>query len=429
MTTAAVATYVIGDLAVILALSALLQALSRRLGQPSVIGQILLGVVLGPTVLGHLPGHLEARLFPASVVPYLTVLGQVAVVIFMFGVGYEMDRRALRGRGRAVALITTGALIVPLALGMGLVLALSGSFAGAGQPDPGRFSFVLFMGVVTAITALPVLASIVRERGLAGTTAGTVATCVAGIMDVAAWLLLAVAIAKTGHGGRPWPVTALLAVVLIAVMFGVVRPALAWSRRRWGALARHQVATAVVLALADAWVTARLGLQPVFGGLLAGLTVRAADGAQDPDVIRVLDNLGELLLPVFFVVAGLSLDIGGLHFAQLGLLALILLVASAGKLVPAYAGARLGGLPSGESATIAVLLNCRGMTEIVALTAGLTAGIIGRTVFTLMVSMALVTTAATALLLRVTAARTARTAARDGGQPGAAVPAQPSRLA
>jgi Kef-type K+ transport system membrane component KefB len=130
---------------------------------------------------------------------------------------------------------------------------------------------------------------------------------------------------------------------------------------------------------------------------------------------------------VFFVVAGLSLDIGALHPAQLGLLALILVVAMTGKLVPAYTGARLGGLDSGSSATIAVLLNCRGMTEIVALTAGLTAGILDRTVFTLMVIMALVTTATTAVLLRVIAARTARTAGRAGDPVPAVTAADPYR--
>lgn len=405
MTTDAITAYVIGDIALILGLSAVLERLLRRLGQPAVIAQIFLGILLGPVILGQFPGHLVSRLFPPQVIPFLSVLAQVAVVIFMFGVGYEVDNRMLRGRGRSISFAAVGALAIPLVLGMSIVLLFPAVFAAAGQHNVNSRSFILFMGVATSVTALPVLASIVRERGLAGTTAGTVATSVAGIMDVSAWLVLAAAVARTSSAQRPWTETALLLAALVVIMLLVVRPAVRWIRRRSGALAGYQVQTAIVLAMADAWATARLGLHPVFGAFLAGLTLRDPDGMQDADVLRVLDSAGNLLIPLFFVVTGLSLDVGGLRGSDLVLFALIVVVATAGKLVPGYIGARLGGLGRHDSATVAALLNTRGMTELIALSVGLQTGILHRTLFTLLVGMALLTTAMTTFLLNLISAR------------------------
>jgi Kef-type K+ transport system membrane component KefB len=162
---------VIGDVALVLVVSSLLGALARRWGQPRVIGQILAGIMLGPSLLGRLPGHLTSRLFPHAVLPSLTVLAQVAVVIFMFVVGYELDRRSLSGRRRAAVLVAASALLVPMSLGSGAVLIFKSEFAALGQSHISH-SFVLFMGVAMSITALPVLAAIARERGIAGTTAG-----------------------------------------------------------------------------------------------------------------------------------------------------------------------------------------------------------------------------------------------------------------
>jgi K+:H+ antiporter len=406
-----VTAYVLGDIALILALSSLLGALARRCGQPTVIGQILTGVVAGPTVLGRLPGHLTSHLFPHQVISYLTVLASVAVVMFMFVVGYEIDFRPVRGRMRAISLIAAMSLIVPMAMGMGSVFAFRGAYLGTGQDNAGDRSFILYMGVVVSITALPVLASIVRERGLAGTVPGVIATSAAGVMDVAAWLALAAAVAGVSHAGRPWFVTLLIASGFCAVLLLLARPALAWAQRRSGVLASSGVPMAIVLAMGAAWVTARLGLHPVFGGFLAGLTLRSPDGTPDVDVLRFADGAASMLLPLFFVVAGLSLDLGALKGANVLLLALIILIAALGKLVPAYAGARLGGCGKGHSATIAALLNTRGLTELIALNVGLTAGLIGPSMFTILVAMALVTTIMTAPLL----ALTSRAQQRGGG--------------
>jgi Kef-type K+ transport system membrane component KefB len=390
---------VLGEVALVLVVSSLLGAAARRCGQPAVVGQILVGVLLGPSVLGRLPGHLTDRLFPRAALPSLTVLSQVAVVIFMFVVGYELDRRALHGRRRAVPFIAASALLVPMALGSGAALVFRSSFAALGEQHISH-SFVLFMGVATSITALPVLAAIMRERGIAGSTAGVTAASAAGTMDVAAWLVLAAALVGTVQKtGRPWPVTLLLISSFTVFMLLVVRPAL----RRWVSRPRsvlsNQLPVALALAMGSAWVTTSLGLHPVFGGFLAGLTMPTADGTPDAEILRPMEEIGGLLLPLFFVVTGLSLNVGALGGTAFVLLAVVCAIASAGKLGPAYVASRVGGLTPRDSATVAVLVNTRGLTELIALNVGLSAGLIDQRLFSVLVIMALIMTIVTAPLL------------------------------
>jgi Kef-type K+ transport system membrane component KefB len=395
-----VPTDVIGGIALVTVIAMLLGAAARRLGQPAVIGQILAGLLLGPILLGRLPGHLTGRLFPHALLPSLTALAQVAVVIFMFAVGYEIDFRALRGHGRAVPLLASAALAVPMVLGIACVLLDRAGFASVGESHKGH-SFVLFMAVAMSITAMPVLAAIVRERDLAGTTAGVTATAAAGIMDVLAWLVLAAALIGTGHSGRfPWLVTLLLIGCLAVVMLFAVRPAVAWWTGRSQSILSDPVPVAFALAMGTAWVTASLGLQPVFGGFLAGLTMRPKSGVPDAHTLRSMDQAGNLLLPLFFVVTGLSLNIGAVHGNALILLAVIVVIASAGKLGPAYGVSRACRFGPREAATIAVLVNTRGLTELIALNVGLVDGIINQRLFTILVLMALITTLMTGPLLR-----------------------------
>ncbi|MBV9379725.1 MAG: cation:proton antiporter [Streptosporangiaceae bacterium] len=394
-----IATDVIGDIALVIVIAALLAALARRVGQPAVIGQILAGLLLGPSLFGRLPGHLTSHLFPHAVLPSLTALAQVAVVIFMFAVGYELDLRALRGHGRVVPLLASSALALPMGLGIAFVLLFRSGFASIGEPHEGH-SFVLFMGVAMSVTAMPVLAAIVREHGLAGTTAGVTATAAAGIMDVLAWLVLAAALIGTRHSGRfSWPVTLLLISCFAAVMLLAARPALAWWTGRSESVLSNPVPIAFALAMGSAWVTASLGLQPVFGGFLAGLTMRPRNGSPDADVLRSMDQAGSLLLPLFFVVTGLSLNVGTVHGDALVILALVFLIAAVGKLVPAYAVSRTCGLEPRQSATVAALVNTRGLTELIALNVALVDGLINQRLFTVLVLMALITTLMTGPLL------------------------------
>lgn len=399
---------VIGDVALITAVSWLLGAAARRIGQPTVVGQIIAGILLGPSLLGRLPGHWTSRLFTHQTVPYISVISKLAVVIFMFTVGYEIDFRSIRGHGRSASLIAIGALFIPLAMGSGIAVAARGEFSAIGEQHASGRSFVLFIGVATSITALPVLASIVRERGIAGTTVGTVATAAAGLMDVSAWLVLAVALAGTKAAQtRPWLVTVLLFAVFVVVMLVVVHPALKWWIRRQAVLASGQLPVALMLAAGGAWATASLGLHPIFGAFIAGLTMpgrQDAPGGQeapDADVLRPMEEAGGLLLPLFFAVTGLTANIGALNGGDVALLAIIIACAIAGKIGSGYGMARLSGLDARQSAGIAVLVNTRGLTELIALNVGLSAGIIHDRLFTILVLMALVTTMITGPLISV----------------------------
>jgi Kef-type K+ transport system membrane component KefB len=401
MNTDVVVADVIGDIALVTASSTLLSAAARKLGQAGVIGQIFTGVLLGPSILGRLPGHVTAHLFPHYVLPYLSVLSQVAVAIFMFIVGYEIEFRSLRGYGKAISLIASGSLLIPMGLGAGAVLLYRSGFTAAGEHEVSSRSFVLFLSVATSITALPVLAAIVRERGLAGTAVGFVATSAAGIMDVAAWLILAAALIGKGHSSRlPWLATAGLLMCFVALMLFGVRPALRWWTGRKASLLSNHVIVAMTLAMGSAWVTAALGLHPIFGAFLAGLTMRGQTGPH-ADVLRSMEQAGNLLLPLFFVVTGLSLDISGLGSGALVLLVIIVAISAGGKLGPAYAASRLGGLDRRQSAGVAALLNTRGLTELIALNVGLNEGIIHQQLFTVLVLMALITTVMTAPLLKL----------------------------
>ncbi|HEV2372201.1 MAG TPA: cation:proton antiporter [Streptosporangiaceae bacterium] len=399
MSTNTVLVYVLADIAVVVAASALLGIVARRLGQPTVVGQIITGILLGASFLGRLPGNLEKHLFPAAVVPYLTVLSQVAVVIFMFVVGYEIDLRRVRGLTKAVPAVAVAAFAVPMALGAGFAWAF-GSGTGTFGPHVSGAGFVLFMGVATSITALPVLAAIVRERGIAGLPASIVAMTSAGAMDVVAWVMLAVAMTEAKPtSGRPWWLTLVLILAFVVFMLVVVRRVLGWWQAQSRSLLAGQVPIALTLAIGSAWVTASLGLHPVFGGFLAGMTMRRQGQAPDADVLRFMESAGGVLLPLFFVITGLSVVIGTLHAQDLVLLAALCLIATAGKLGPAYGASRFSGLDHRQSTITAVLVNTRGLTELIALTVGLQAGIIGTRLFTVLVLMALVTTLMTGPLL------------------------------
>ena len=390
---------VIGGIALVLVASNVLGALARRLGQPSVIGQITAGILLGPSFLGQLPGDPTHHIFNKSAVPFISVIAQVAVVIFMFGVGYEIDLRSVRSRRKPILLISLGAMLLPMILGVGIASGVQRGHLFSGQHSSGR-SFLLFFGIAMSITALPVLAAILRERGFAGTPVGDIATAAAGLMDVCAWLVLAAALIGTeGATDRPWLELLLLLVGFVGVMIFVVRPALKWWVTRPNATMGARIPLALVLAAAGAWATASLGLHPIFGAFVAGLTMPRPGVAPDTDVLNAMERTGGLLLPLFFVVTGLTVDLGALGGTDVLLLAVVLLCAIGGKVAAGYASGRLGGLSTRQSALIGALVNTRGLTELVALNVGLSAGIINGRLFTVLVLMALITTLMTGPLI------------------------------
>ncbi|QUF05293.1 cation:proton antiporter [Actinosynnema pretiosum subsp. pretiosum] len=399
------------DLAVVLALGALLGALARRLGQPSVVGEVAAGIALGPSLLGLLPGDPVALLFPPEARPPLAFAAQLGLVLFMFLVGCELDVAELRGAGRVVGAVSAGSVVLPFCLGLGVAALL--------WPRGGD-ALALFTAAALSITAFPVLARILAERRMQRTRSGVVALASAAVNDVVAWCALAV-VAGIVTARGPWSAVATLAwtaaLVLVAVL--LVRPLVGWAARAVGGSPRADaVLFAVVVQglLLFALATTAIGLHAVFGAFLFGAVVpKDALREAAPTLVDRVGGLSSLLLPVFFVVAGLSVDVGGLGWSGAGEALLVLVAACVGKLVGAAGGGLLAGLPARDAAEVGVLMNARGLTELVVLGVGLELGVLDGHLFTVLVVMALVTTAATGPLLTLIARRSGREASALGG--------------
>ncbi|RPK85472.1 Glutathione-regulated potassium-efflux system protein KefC [Streptomyces sp. ADI97-07] len=397
--TASQTVYLLLDLALILGLARAMGALARRFGQPAVIGEILAGVMLGPTLLGE---ELSRTLFPDDIRSLLGALAAVGVALFMFLVGMELDVGLLRGRGRATLSTSLCSTLLPLALGAALAWPLMPSHH---QGEP--IGFVLFFAVAMAVTAFPVLARIIADRGLAATKLGTTALACAAIADVMAWALLAVVVAVATGGQLEWRLALLVpyVVLMVTVVRPLLRRASVLGPREPGGPAAGRNFVALVLGglLLSAACTEWLGMHYVFGAFLFGAVMpRGTQGKLRDGVMDRIEPLcGLLLLPVYFVLSGLKVDLSRLSVSDLGELAAIMAVAIGGKFLGAYAGARMGGLDGRQSAALGALLNTRGLTELVVLGVGLEIGVLDNKLYSLMVVMAVTTTALTGPLLRV----------------------------
>ena len=398
-----IVTQVIAAVAVVIGLSYVAGQLFRRIRQPEVIGQLLTGIALGPSLLGRFAGGVSHALFPAKIVPYLTVTSQVGLVLFLFAVGYEIDLRLLRGQRTTVPVLTSLAFGVPAALGIVSVYVFEQLYQAVGEPSADSIPFVLFMGVAISVTAVPVLAAIIDERSLAATVPGATAMASAALIDALDWVLLAGVLVIAGvssRAHRSWVLLLLLLAVYIATAIFIVRPLLLrWLRRPAPDVASN-VPIAVAVAMGSAWATAELGLHVIFGAFLAGVIMpRQQDGTADPDLLRPLLQVGRLLLPIFFVVSGLAVNIGMLHAKDFELLGVLCGIAIVGKVGAGFAAGMLTKLGKRDSLMIGVLLNARGLTELVALNVGLEAGIIHQRLYTILVVMAIVMTVLTGPLL------------------------------
>lgn len=401
-----VITFVLLDVGIVVIAARLTGWLFRRIGQPAVLGEIVAGIALGPTLLGAFPGQLDQVLFPPDARPFLSVIAQLGLALFMFIVGLEVDLSLIRGRQKAAGSIAAGSIVLPFALGAGLGLVLYPLHPQvAGQPVP-MFAFVLFLGVAMSITALPVLARILTERAMQRTQTGMLALACAVIDDVLGWALLAVVVAVAAGGSVGGAATIMGLTLLFAlVMFFVVRPLLArlvrWHRSA-GRLTPDILAVVLAGLLLSAWITDAIGVHAIFGAFAFGAAMPRKDaGALNHEILERLEQVSlVLLLPVFFVVAGLQVDIGGIGLGGIWQLALVLVVAIGGKFVGAAAAARLQRMPQRQQLAIGVLMNTRGLTELVILQVGVQLGILDTSMFTLMVIMALVTTMMTGPLMK-----------------------------
>lgn len=407
------------DLAIIVALARLAGMAAKRLQQPAVIGEILAGVLVGPTLLGD---DLTVAVFPMDVRPLLDSLANVGIAVFMFCVGAELNRRGLRGQGKLAASVSLGSIALPFALGGALAFYLSYDRA------PGnRLAFILFLGVAMSVTAFPVLARIVSDRGLSDTRVGRLALTSAAADDFLAWLLLAVVVAISGGGADTW--LFVFGPVYLAAMMWVVRPVL--KRVITPDRPVHNLLPVLVAGLfLSGAITELIGLHYIFGAFLFGVVVPREGTAEIREAVltHMKDLNAALLLPVFFVSAGLKVDLSMLRASDLLVLLLVLVTAVSGKFSGAYAAARLNRLPPRESAAIGVLMNTRGLTELIVLTVGLQLGVLDTKLFSIMVVMAIVTTAMAGPLLRVLYPNTVEEV-RQGqsvGQPLADMPARPT---
>ncbi|MFC8508411.1 cation:proton antiporter [Streptomyces sp. NPDC057411] len=412
---------VLADVAVVLLAGAVMVRIARRFHQPPVVAEIAAGLMLGPSLLGLLPGDLPALVFPPDARPMLSAVAQLGLALFMFLAGWELDLGRLRGRAASVGATALLAMGAPFAVGAGAALLMYGSQAPAGV---GRDTFVLYLATAFSITAFPVLARIVRDQGLGATRVGTTAVACAAVGDVVAWCVLVLVVALAGAGGAGgaggpggffrvlgWTCAYGVAMVL------VVRPLLHRVLRRAGS---GRLAVVVAGVLLSAYATSFVGVHAIFGAFAFGLVMPRERPRERPgerpgehpeeqpggqrlgrEVAVPLEKVSSLLLPVFFVLTGLSVDIGGLGWSGAAVLFLVLAAAVAGKFAGAVLPARLSGMSRRDAAAFGVLMNTRGLTEIVILGIGRELGLIGPELFTVMVLMALVTTAMAGPLLRL----------------------------
>ncbi|KAL2756486.1 hypothetical protein ACRALDRAFT_2028010 [Sodiomyces alcalophilus JCM 7366] len=373
--------------------------------QPRVIAEVVGGIVLGPSVMGRIPGFRDA-IFPEPSLPNLTLVANLGLVLYLFVIGLETDLWFLLSNWRVATSVSVAGLVLPFGVGSGLAWGIYRQFADDEGVVPIDFPiYMLFIGVAMAITAFPVLCRILTELKLLGTTPGII-TLSAGIAnDVVGWILLAlcVALANAGTGlSALWILLSCLGYMLF--LFFAVKPSLAWLLRRTGNIengpSQGMISLILLVALASAFFTAIIGVHAIFGGFMVGL-ILPRDRSFNIKVIEKLEDLiGALFLPLYFTLSGLRTDIGLLDSAiTWGYVFAVTLTAFFTKIIGASVAARLSGLVWRESFTIGALMSCKGLVELIVLNIGLQARILSTRTFTIFVVMALLTTFTTTPLV------------------------------
>ncbi len=388
---------------IIVAAARLLGALFHKIGQPPVIGEMVAGILLGPSLLGLVAPGVQTFLFPAASLGALRMLSQIGVILFMFVVGIELDLQHLRQKAHAAVMVSHASIIVPFFLGCASALLLYRSLAPARIPFS---AFALFIGVAMSITAFPVLARILEERRMTRSHLGSTAIACAAVDDVTAWCMLAVVIAivkANGLGGSL--LTIGLTLLFIAVMLFGIKPLAARIVR---VRPEGQAASVGLLAIlfsfvfAAALFTEMIGIHALFGAFLAGVCMPPDSGLRQFLRERLETFSSVLLLPLFFAFTGLRTQMGLLaDWRSWMICGGIVLVAIAGKLLGSMGAARWTGMSWGDSFSLGVLMNTRGLVELIVLNLGYDLGILSPQIFTMLVLMALITTFMTGPLLQL----------------------------
>lgn len=388
-------------LAVVVITGRVLGTALSGIGQPPVIGEVLAGILLGPSLLGRFLPELETRLFPQAVTPALAVVAQIGVVLYMFAVGVEFDAAALRKSAARLVFVSQASIAIPFLLGLAIAALIRPEFALPGVP---YVAFSLFMGIAMSMTAFPVLARILTDRNLTRTELGMAALTCAAVDDVTAWCLLAVVVGVTRAAVSSGINAAALAVVFIAFMFFVARPIAARlaNAEQGDRVSSETMTWTLAGLLVSAVVAEAIGIHAIFGAFIYGAILPAESALGRQLSIHRVPVITILFLPAFFALTGLRTQIGLMTTAHdWAICALITAAAVAGKFGGTLAGGRIVGLRWRFAARLGILMNTRGLMELIVLNVGLDLGVLSPRLFTMMVIMAVVTTAMTAPLLDV----------------------------
>ncbi|MCP2727740.1 cation:proton antiporter domain-containing protein [Limnofasciculus baicalensis] len=405
------AILVLVQVLVIIGLSRLMGLGCKLVKQPLVIGEIIAGIMLGPSLLGLIAPDLATALFPASTIPFLEVLSEIGLIFFMFLIGLELDPKYLKGNLDIAILTSHVSILVPFSLGSILALLL---YPLVSNSAVSFTAFALFLGAAMSITAFPVLARIITENNLQGTRLGTLALTCAAVDDVTAWCLLALAIAvgkaSTSPAGTHSMTGVIFTVVEALFYIGFMMTVGRWFLQKLSAhynrtekLSQVIVTSIYMGVIASALITELIGIHLIFGAFLLGAVMPKNPGLVRDLAEKTEDFVLSVLLPVFFAYSGIRTQIGLLNSPQLWLLCLLVVaIAIIGKYVGTYVAARVCGISEREASALGWLMNTRGLTELIVLNIGLSLGVISPLLFTMLVIMALVTTIMTSPLLEWT---------------------------
>ena len=395
--------HVLSALTAVIVCGAILAKLCRWIGQPPVIGQVLAGIALGPSLLGRISLDAQQALLPAEAIPLLGVLAQFGIILYMFLLGLELDTEQIRQNARPTLIISASSIAVPFLLGGIMAVLLHSQLS---SPDVAIVPFALFVGVALAVTAFPVLARILHDRGMQATPLGTLALSCAAVNDVIAWCLLAlvVGVAQAKLGSALGVIAG--AVVFIGFMLTVLRPlARRFATRVETTDQSRQVMTIVFLALLLCALMAEwIGIHAIFGAFLLGVIIPHDSRIARSFTMKLEDLVTVVFLPAFFAFTGMRTQIGALHTVNDWLFCgLIIVVATVGKVAGTALAARATGMPGREAGRLGALMNTRGLMELIILNIGLDLKIISPTFFAMMVIMAVATTMMTGPLLNLLA--------------------------
>ncbi len=382
------------QIAVILAACRLLRGVLGRIGQPPVVGEIIAGLLLGPSFLGWIAPHWYAALFPAASLPALNELSQIGLVLFMFLVGLRLDLHEVYALRRVAGLAGLFSVAVPFASGLALARPLH-----ALAPSSPMLPFSLFIAVSMSVTAFPVLARILDDWDLTTTGLGHVAIACAALNDVLAWSLLAWIVTISQSGSAPVTGQIITVAIYILAMFAAVRPALAWLTRRFKVMG--ELTSLLIFLFLSSWVSGIVGIHALFGAFLAGVVWPRTNLNLETAAARIEPITMAVLIPLFFSYTGLRTNIGALNGGLWLTVLAIIAVATVGKAGGGFAGAKIMGFDKRSAMSLGCLLNTRGLVELVVLNVGMDLGILSPTLFSMMVTMAVATTMMTTPALKL----------------------------